>query len=184
SVVLPTANAGSARRHPRATVDAIFRELSATVSCHREVRGLARLDRRRLSSTRRISGAHMRNFIILLAILIAPVTASAQVAAPAVPPPVILAPPPPPAPPATASLSLRGEPIYVYSFLDIRKAEFGDKVLAQFHSQLIDALKASEVNPQILLFADTMQGSLFVPVRKAFNGQKTYDAAGPSDHPR
>ncbi len=118
----------------------------------------------------------MRNFIILLAILIAPVAAAAPVAAPAVPPPVILAPPLPPAPPATASLSLRGEPIFVYSFLDIRKAEFGDKVLAQFHSQLIDALKASEVNPQVLLFADTMQGSLFVPSRKAFNGQKTYDA--------
>ena len=67
SVVLPAADAGSARRHPRATAGGIFRGLSATVSCDREVRGLARLDPLRLSSTGRISGAHMRNFIILLA---------------------------------------------------------------------------------------------------------------------
>jgi hypothetical protein len=114
----------------------------------------------------------MRNIIIPLAIFLAPVAAAAQTQAPAVPPPIAVV---TPVAPPVATLSLKGEPVFVYSFLDIRKDEFGAKILAQFHSQLMDALKAGGVSPQLVLFADTTQGSLFVPARKIANGQHTFE---------
>lgn len=93
------------------------------------------------------------------------------------PPPVItpVAPPAPPAPPAKPQL--KGTSVYVYSFLDIRKAEFGEQVLAQFHRQMLDALRKEGVSPQLQLFGDSFVGSLWVPSTKVFNGQRVQENA-------
>src|SRR5688500_16897855 len=108
--------------------------------------------------------------------------ALAAQAPPAVPPPASALPPPtimvvPVVPQAGPSARksvepprLRGAAVFVYSFLDVRKDEFGAKVLGQFHRQLVDALEANGVDPRLQLFADTFQGSLYVPPATAADG--------------
>ena len=64
--------------------------------------------------------------------------------------------PMPPAPPMpVAPPSLRDSFVYIYNFLDVREAEYGDKVLAQFDRQLIEALGKSHAGARVLRFRDS-----------------------------
>lgn len=117
------------------------------------------------------------------AVLSCATMAAAQApASDAPPPPVIVpAPPAPPAPPVAVGgevqkPQLKGASLYVYSFLDVRRDEFGDKVLDQFHAQLVDALKHNGVSPQLQQFRDSLAGALWVPRNvKAATGRRTYE---------
>lgn len=65
--------------------------------------------------------------------------------------------------------------MYVYSFLDIRKDEFGEQVLAQFHQQVMDALNKAGVKTNLQLFADSTAGALWMPSSKSHNGGRVYE---------
>ena len=74
------------------------------------------------------------------------------------PPPVVVAPPPVVAP---APSSLRGAFVYVYSFLDVRAAQFGARMLDQLDQQLVSSLAVEGVQAKVLRFKDSAVGENF-----------------------
>ena len=118
-------------------------------------------------------------------VLPAPV-AHAPIAVPvAVQPPLAF----PPHQELPAPKSIRDTPIYVYSFLDFREAEFTRKVLDTISSDLTERLKAANCASQILEFRKTPQGEFLsdafavgtsstpIPVRAVITGNAAQEAA-------
>jgi hypothetical protein len=58
-------------------------------------------------------------------------------------------------------VSLANSRIFVYSFLDIRDAEFGPNMLIEFDKQFIRDLKKSAVTAKVLRFKDSEAGKYF-----------------------
>jgi len=52
-------------------------------------------------------------------------------------------------------VSLKGQSILVYSFLDIRKKEFGTKMLKSLNNQLISGFQAENINAEVIDFLDS-----------------------------
>lgn len=92
--------------------------------------------------------------------------------------------PPVPVPPET----IRDKPIYTYSFLDLREAEYTRKVLEKINTGLADRLDAVNAGGPILEYRKTPQGeflldgmaigssSTAVPVREVIDGNKQAEA--------
>lgn len=59
--------------------------------------------------------------------------------------------------------TLRGASIYVYSFLDVRKRDFGPRTIDAFDNQLTARLAASAVHVKLLRFENTGAGHRFRP---------------------
>lgn len=85
--------------------------------------------------------------------------------------------------------SIRDTPIYIYSFLDFRKAEYTRKVLDTINNDLTGRLKALNITSKILEFRDTPQGEFYsdsfaaghsstaLPVRSVIIGNAESEAA-------
>lgn len=57
---------------------------------------------------------------------------------------------------------LQGSSIYVYTFLDVRDAEFGRKVIDQFELQIVDALAAKGIRAKALRFKRSSVGAGYI----------------------
>lgn len=81
------------------------------------------------------------------------------------PPPTIVAPPPASGavtlPTPADRTSLRGSVVYVYSFLDVHRWQFGHKTLKLVNSDLVDELRASGIQAKVLDFASSPVASSF-----------------------
>ncbi len=62
---------------------------------------------------------------------------------------------------ADAGASLRGKKVFIYSFLDLRDAEFGPTMLAEIDAQLTAALGKSGAAARVLRFKDSDVGRSF-----------------------
>jgi hypothetical protein len=97
--------------------------------------------------------------------------------------------PPAAAPAPPAAPTVRDQPIYIYSFLDLREIEFTRKVLDALDSGLKDRLHAVNADATILEYRQTPQGeflsdslsvgqsSTAVPVRAVIAANATQEAA-------
>lgn len=128
----------------------------------------------------------LRKLMLLAVAMLVPTSSVNALATAGVsPPPVITAPRPqielPPAPPAPppvrqpASLRIKGQKTYVYSFLDVRDDELGREVVGQFHRQLIETLQREGVTPTLKLFGDSNASAFYIPQPKIPNGRKVVD---------
>jgi hypothetical protein len=57
---------------------------------------------------------------------------------------------------------LQGSSIYVYTFLDVRDAEFGRKVVDQFETQVVAALAQAGIRAKALRFKKSPAGAMYV----------------------
>jgi hypothetical protein len=73
-----------------------------------------------------------------------------------------------------AGITLKNPKIFIYSFLDIRDAEFGPNMLKEFDTQLVNTLKQADATAKVLRFKDSEPGKYFaitsggvqVPIRE------------------
>ena len=61
-------------------------------------------------------------------------------------------------------LSLKGQPLYVYSFMDLRNIELGATMVAEVSKQLGEALTAAGVPAKVLSYKETEVGRNFINV--------------------
>lgn len=95
-----------------------------------------------------------------------------------------------PAVPVTDGMTLSNSNLYVYSFLDIRDAEFGPTMLAEIDTQLVRELAKATVTAKVLRFKKskvgeyygTTNGGLSVPVAQTIQSNAEEERALGADY--
>jgi hypothetical protein len=70
-----------------------------------------------------------------------------------------------------AGTEIQGSSVVVYSFLDVRKAQFGEQMLTMMNNQLVDQFKQRGVNARIVVYkqpeADVKPDALYLGVNRS-----------------